>query len=88
MPKTNRPASPLRKVFGENLRATRKAKDLSLFDIAHTIKMDWSYISQLERGERNVGLDVMDALAGAVNVPLIELLRADYQPQPSKDDIA
>ncbi len=88
MPKTNRPASPLRKVFGENLRATRKAKALSIFDIAYAIKMDWSYISQIERGGRNVGLDVMDALAGAVDVPLVELLRSDYQPEPSGANIA
>lgn len=81
MPKTNRPASPLRKVFGENLRATRKARGLSTFDVAYAIKMDWSYISQIERGGRNVGLDVMDALAGAVGVPLVDLLRPEYRPQ-------
>lgn len=66
------------------MRATRKVKELSIFDIAYAIKMDWSYISQIERGGRNVGLDIMDALAGAVDVPvpLVELLRTDYQPSP------
>nr|WP_226342366.1 helix-turn-helix transcriptional regulator [Deinococcus sp. AJ005] len=67
-------------MFGENLRATRKAKGLSTFDVAYAIKMDWSYISQIERGGRNVGLDVMDALAGAVGVPLVDLLRTEYKP--------
>lgn len=56
----------------------RKAKGLSIFDIAQDIKMDWSYISQIERGQRNVGLDVLDALAGAVQVRLVELLDAEH----------
>ncbi|UQN10649.1 helix-turn-helix domain-containing protein [Deinococcus sp. QL22] len=74
MPKTNQPASPLRAVFGANLRATRKAKGLSIFDIAHDSKIDWSYISQIERGQRNSGLDMLDALAQAVGVRVVDLL--------------
>ncbi|MFW8628059.1 helix-turn-helix domain-containing protein [Deinococcus sp. ME38] len=82
MPKTNRSPSPLRAVFGANLRAVRKDRGLSIFDVAFQSKIDWSYISQIERGQRNVGIDMLDALAQAVGVPLIELLA-----QPAAQDL-
>lgn len=71
----------MRVVFGGNLRSTRRAKGLSVFDVAYAIKMDWSYISQIERGKRNVGIDVMDALAGAIGVQLIDLLQPLTDPK-------
>lgn len=77
MPRTSRPPSPLRAVFGANLRAARKTKGLSVFDVAYRAKVDWSYISQIERGERNVGLDILDALAEAVESKLVDLLSPD-----------
>lgn len=88
MPRTNRPSSPLRTVFGANLRAARKEQGLTVFDVAHASRMDWSYVHQIERGERNVGLDVLDALAQAVNRKLIDLLdeSAVYGSQLSDGD--
>ena len=74
MPRTSRPPSPLRAVFGGNLRAARKARGMSVFDVAYRSKVDWSYINQIERGERNAGLDILDALAQAVGVKLVDLL--------------
>lgn len=80
MPRTNRPPSPLRVVFGANLRSTRKAQGMTVFDVAHACRMDWSYINQIERGERNAGIDVLDALATAVGVPLRDLLKEKVPP--------
>ncbi|THF85498.1 helix-turn-helix transcriptional regulator [Deinococcus sp. KSM4-11] len=74
MPRTSRPFSPLRAVFGARYRAARKTRGLTLDDVAHAAQIDWSYLAQLERGQRNVGIDVMDALARAIGVPLHELL--------------
>lgn len=74
----SKPASPLRATFGRNLRLTRIAQDQSIYDIAAKAEIDWSYLGQIERGERSVGLDVLDALAQAVEVQLFELLNPDY----------
>jgi transcriptional regulator with XRE-family HTH domain len=72
--KPSRAASELRAVFGSNLRAVRHAKGLSIFDVSQAAEVDWSYLAQIERGERSVGLDVLHALAEAVETPLHELL--------------
>ncbi|MBB6015958.1 transcriptional regulator with XRE-family HTH domain [Deinococcus radiopugnans ATCC 19172] len=36
--------------------------------------MNWSYIAQVERGTRNIGIDNMAALAAALDVSLALLL--------------
>ncbi len=36
--------------------------------------MNWSYIAQIERGERNISIDNMTALADGLGVPLRDLL--------------
>lgn len=60
--------------FAENLRAARNRHGLTLEDLAERCGMNWSYISQIERGVRNVSVDNMDALARGVGVELRELL--------------
>lgn len=47
---------------------------MTLEDVAERAAMNWSYIAQVERGERNVGIDNMAALAEALGVPLRDLL--------------
>lgn len=74
MPKTSRPPSPLRAVFGARLRTERKARGYTLEEVAHRAHLDWSYLAQLERGKRNVGIDALDALAQAIGIPLHQLL--------------
>ena len=78
-------ASPLRAVFGRNVRLTRIAQHQSLHDIAAKAEIDWSYLGQIERGERSVGLDLMDALAQALELELFELLRPDYEQNLTTD---
>lgn len=50
---------------------------MTLEDVAEKADMNWSYIAQVERGERNVGIDNMAALADAVETHLSELLRTE-----------
>nr|WP_246581077.1 helix-turn-helix transcriptional regulator [Deinococcus aestuarii] len=57
------------------MRAERHRRGLTLEDVAALADMNWSYIAGLERGERNVSIDNMSALAGALGMPLWELLR-------------
>lgn len=74
MPTTKRAPSTARKVFGERVRAERRARSLTLEDVGEQADMAWNYIAQVERGERNIGIDNMAALADALGMPLSELL--------------
>jgi transcriptional regulator with XRE-family HTH domain len=40
-------------LFGEQLRRLRRAKELTLADLADTIRCSIAYISDVERGKRN-----------------------------------
>lgn len=74
MARVKRDPSDTRRMFGERLRSRRKELQLTLEDVAERAQMNWSYIAQVERGERNVGIDNMTALAEALDIPLRDLL--------------
>ncbi|WP_412026483.1 helix-turn-helix domain-containing protein [Deinococcus yunweiensis] len=82
MPKTKRAPSAARRLFGERLRAERRAKGLTLEDVGEAADIAWNYVAQVERGERNIGIDNMAALADAVGVALPDLLRRMSEPLP------
>lgn len=84
MPRVKRTPSPLRQIFGTQLRAARKAKELTIFDVAYAAHVDWSYVAQIETGKNNPSLDVMDALAQAVGLPLDQLLKAPKEHLPAE----
>lgn len=63
-----------RRAFGANLRATRHRLNVTLEDLAELADMNWSYIASVERGERNIDIDNMQALADALKTDLRELL--------------
>ena len=74
MPQAKRPPSAERVLFGQRLRTERHARQLTLEDVAEAADMNWSYIAQVERGVRNISIDNMAALAGALGVALSVLL--------------
>lgn len=74
MPTTKRTPSAARKLFGQRLREERRARGLTLEDVSERADMAWNYIAQVERGERNIGIDNMAALADALSLSLHELL--------------
>ncbi|QLG13458.1 helix-turn-helix transcriptional regulator (plasmid) [Deinococcus sp. D7000] len=75
MPRTKRAPSAARKLFGQRLRAERHARGLTLEDVGERADIAWNYVAQVERGERNIGIDNMAALADALGLGLDELLR-------------
>lgn len=87
MPLSNKPPSASRKLFAERLRAERKARSLSLEDLGELSGLSWNYIGQVERSQRNVSVDHMDALARALGVQLYELLMADAAPMGARGSL-
>ncbi len=64
----------LRKSFGRRVRVIRESKDFSQEDLAERAGLHWTYISGIERGLRNPGLNTLGRLAKALGVSLSELL--------------
>ncbi len=65
--------------FGLRVRALRNAQGLSQEALADAAGLHRTYIGSVERGERNITLSNIYALADALNVPAQELLRDDAQ---------
>lgn len=63
----NKPNAALQR-FGERVRELRKALDLSQEKLGFRSSLDRTYISDIERGERNVGLINIVKLAEALEV--------------------
>lgn len=62
-----------RRVFGERIRTLRQDQGLSQERLADLAGVHRTYLSSLERGERNVSLDNIYALARALGVPPADL---------------
>jgi transcriptional regulator with XRE-family HTH domain len=63
-----------RLAFGERVRALRRARGLSQEAFADQVGIHRTYIGSVERGERNVSLDNIWAIADALGVSPAELL--------------
>jgi transcriptional regulator with XRE-family HTH domain len=60
--------------FGKTLRDRRLDTGLSQADLAHAAGLHPTYVSSVERGERNISLVNIWRLAEALNMPPAELL--------------
>ena len=65
----------LEQIVAENLRAVRKEQKLSQEVLAKKARVSVSYVSMLERGERNPPLDTLEVLARALRVSPLYLLQ-------------
>jgi transcriptional regulator with XRE-family HTH domain len=62
--------------FGNRVRKLRKNKGWSQEEFADECGLHRTYIGAIERGERNVSLNNIHAIATALNIPVKELF--DY----------
>lgn len=62
-------------VVAQNVRAARKSAGLSQEELAFEAQLDRTYISQVERKQRNVTISVLARIARALRVPPDSLLR-------------
>jgi transcriptional regulator with XRE-family HTH domain len=60
--------------LGEYIRLQRQMADLSLRGMAQLTKVSNAYLSQIERGLHQPSLRVLQAIAGALNIPADTLL--------------
>jgi transcriptional regulator with XRE-family HTH domain len=63
----------IQKKFGDKLRELRKQKELSQEELAFKSGLHRTYISDIERGSRNVSLKNIEKIANALNLPISKL---------------
>ena len=73
-----------RETIGLKIRAIRRARGLSQQAFADELEFDRTYIGSLERGERNLTLDTVVALAERLGIDVLELL---VPPSPLSIDL-
>jgi transcriptional regulator with XRE-family HTH domain len=66
--------SPARKILALNLRKLRGQRALSQEALADAAGLHRTYVSSIERSERNVSIDNIERLARALNVTPASLL--------------
>ena len=66
-------ANERRRAFGDRLRALRAERELSQEGLAHLAGLHRTYVGSVERGERNIGIDNLYALADALGVSARDL---------------
>jgi transcriptional regulator with XRE-family HTH domain len=64
-----------KEIFGHNVRRIRTEAGLSQEELAYRAKLHRTYISSIERGQRNVSVENIFAIADALKVPPGELLK-------------
>lgn len=72
----------LSKIVSSNIKSTRTLRGLSQAALAKKTGVSVSYISMLERGEREGTLATFEAVAKALRIEAVALFTA--QPKPSK----
>lgn len=61
--------------LGQIIRNYRLAAELSQEELAERSGLHWTYISQIERGRRNVSVDALRRIGIALGVPSWRLLQ-------------
>jgi transcriptional regulator with XRE-family HTH domain len=67
-----------RKLFANNLRREREARGLSQEALADLAGLHRTYVGSVERGERNISIDNMERLSGALGLDVAELVRRPH----------
>ena len=65
---TNDEGKSLRKTLGTNVRTERKRRALTQEELAEELGITPRYLAAIERGERNLTLDSIEALAAQLGV--------------------
>jgi transcriptional regulator with XRE-family HTH domain len=75
---TGKPMVALDRTLGANLRLCRVAAGLTQEQLAHLADLHPTYVSLLERGQRNPGFEITVKLIGALGIAADDLYRGAY----------
>lgn len=63
--------------LSENIRAVRKMKNITQTELAETLGVNQSYVSQIEKGVRPVSVAVLESIADVLGCSVDKLLGRD-----------
>jgi transcriptional regulator with XRE-family HTH domain len=75
------PLSDATRLFGERVRAQRAALGLSQEALADRCGVHWTFLGQVERGQRNLSLHNLLKIAGGLGLDPAELVRGLTAPK-------
>ena len=64
-----------RDILGSNIRYFRKKTKITQEELASLSNLHRTYIDSIENKHRNVSIDNIEAIAGALNLEIYELLK-------------
>jgi transcriptional regulator with XRE-family HTH domain len=65
----------IRKQFGFKIKTLRLQKSYSQEELAFKASIDRTYISDIEKGERNVSILIIEKLSKALEIKVFELFK-------------
>jgi transcriptional regulator with XRE-family HTH domain len=65
----------LKKIFSNNVRKYRIKQNLSQEELAEKAGLHRTYIGSVERGERNITINVMEKICIALEMSIIDLFK-------------
>jgi len=65
----------INKMVGLNIKKYREKKDLSQERLAFEADLHRAYIGQIERGEKNIGLQNLEKIAKALGIRISDLFK-------------
>lgn len=66
----------MREMLGETLREVRMGESLTLRDVSSAARVSLGYLSEVERGQKEASSELLNAICGALDVPLSDVLRS------------
>ena len=65
----------MRELLGESLRELRTSSSLTLREVSGRARVSLGYLSEIERGQKEASSELLNAVCGALDVPLSVVLR-------------
>ena len=65
----------MREMLGETLRELRMSESLTLRQVSAGARVSLGYLSEVERGQKEASSELLNAICGALHVPLSDVLR-------------
>lgn len=65
----------MREMLGETLRELRMAEAMTLREVSAAARVSLGYLSEVERGQKEASSELLNAICGALDVRLSDVLR-------------
>ncbi|RJP78612.1 MAG: XRE family transcriptional regulator [Desulfobacteraceae bacterium] len=72
-------------LLGKRIRSLRRSKDYSQEEFAELAEISGKYLGEIERGQANLSLDIVEKISNAFNIEIAELF--DFQHESTRKEM-